>query len=205
MPRKSLRTRWTSSGVALAAIIAIAAIPAACKKSPTAPVLVAASNATVTANNTVTQAVSGVSFQFAGGAGAMSSAVAGQNLAVTFTGTGTTTTTAFTVTSPSGATTGTFSANTTFGSCIFAITSSTFPAGHPLALGQTVTVNPCNLNVSSAGAVANGVGTSRSVALLLGAASSAGSSVTVGVNPGGQLTLNGQTVGSVTLTPISGG
>lgn len=115
-----------------------------------------------------------------------------------FTSTGTTP--AFSIVAEGGTATGT----TTFGSCIFAVTSSTFPAGHRLALGQTVTVNPCNMNVNTAGAVANGVATSRSVALVLGAAASAGSSVTVGVNPGGQLSLNGNIVTTVTLTPVSG-
>jgi hypothetical protein len=60
------------------------------------------------------------------------------------------------------------------------------------------------MNVNTAGAVANGVATSRSVALVLGAASSAGASVTVGVNAGGQLTLNGNIVATVVLTPVSG-
>jgi hypothetical protein len=95
-------------------------------------------------------------------------------------------------------------ATAAFGSCIFAVTSSNFAAGHPLALGQTVTVNPCNVDVNTTGAVANGVATSRSVALLLGAAASAGSSVIISVTAGGALTLNGSNVGTVTLTPVSG-
>src|SRR5260221_12681412 len=92
-----------------------------------------------------------------------------------------------------------------FGSCIFVVTASTFAAGSPLSVGQTVTVNPCNLNVGTAGAVANGGGQTRSVALLLGAASSAGASGTLGGNAGGQLTLNGNSVGSGTPTPTGGG
>ncbi|HEX2544650.1 MAG TPA: hypothetical protein VHL79_07225 [Ramlibacter sp.] len=92
-----------------------------------------------------------------------------------------------------------------FGSCIFVVTASTFPAGHRLAQGNTVTVNPCNINVNTAGAVANGVAITRSAALRLGAAASSGSSVTVNVNPGGNITVNGNAgVGTVTLTPVSG-
>jgi hypothetical protein len=73
-----------------------------------------------------------------------------------------------------------------------------------LAVGKTVTVNPCNINVNSKGLAANGQGVSRSIALVLGAAASAGVPVTVGVNPGGQLTLNGREVGTVTLVPVTG-
>lgn len=91
-----------------------------------------------------------------------------------------------------------------FGSCIFRITASSFPDGHALAEGETITVNPCNLNVNVRGATANGQATSRSVALLLGAAASAGATVTVAVTPGGQLTLNGVAAGTVTLSPITG-
>ncbi|WBY03641.1 hypothetical protein PE066_08940 [Ramlibacter tataouinensis] len=97
----------------------------------------------------------------------------------------------------------TASGTTTFGSCIFTVRASTFPPGHPLALGQTVTVNPCNIRVNTAGAVANGVATSRSVALLLGAAASAGASVTIGVTAGGSLSLNGHIVTTITLTPVT--
>lgn len=74
-----------------------------------------------------------------------------------------------------------------------------------MALGKTVTVNPCDLSVRTSGAVANGQATSRSVALLLGAASSAGATVTVAVSASGQLTLNGNAAGLVQLVPISGG
>lgn len=91
-----------------------------------------------------------------------------------------------------------------FGSCIFRITASTFPAGSRLAAGETITVNPCNVNVNTRGVAADGVATTRSAALLLGAAVSAGASITVNVSPGGQLTLNGQAVGTVTLSPITG-
>ena len=75
---------------------------------------------------------------------------------------------------------------------------------HPLALGQTVTVNPCTVNANTTGAVANGQATSRSVALVLGAAASANSTVTVGVNAGGQIVLNGALVTTIQLTPVSG-
>jgi hypothetical protein len=93
---------------------------------------------------------------------------------------------------------------TTFGSCIFTVSASTFPAGSRLAMGNTIVVNPCNINVQSAGLQATGVSATRSVALLLGAAASSGASINVSVNPGGQLTLNGISVGTVTLVPFTG-
>lgn len=126
---------------------------------------------------------------------------------------GTTATTTVTFTDAS-ATTPTFSiaaegntatGETSFGSCVFKITFSTFDADHRLAKGTTLIVNPCNITVRTAGKVANGVAETRSVALRLGAASSANAPVTVNVNAGGQLTLNGRAAGTITLTPVTGG
>ncbi|MHB8838603.1 MAG: hypothetical protein ACYC7F_06580 [Gemmatimonadaceae bacterium] len=203
MPAYLNRT-GASRSILAAAALALAVVSSACKKDTTAPLQMVAENTTLQVNSTITSALVGTAFSFPGGAGALSSAVAGQNLAMTFGGTSTSPTAAMTITNSSGGTVGTISTNVTFGSCIFAVTASTFPAGHALAQGQTITVNPCNIWVGTSGAVANGVATTRSVALLLGNASSANASVTVGVNAGGQLTLNGNTVGTVTLTPISG-
>lgn len=160
-----------------------------------APVLVAPAQVALAAAPTTVAAVEDVPFTFPAGVPELGTTGA-TTLAFTSTGT----TPAFSITAEGGTATGT----TTFGSCIFAVTASTFPAGHRLALGQTVVVNPCNINVNTAGAAANGVAATRSVALKLGDAVSSGSSVTVQVNPGGQLTLNGNSVGTVTLTPVTG-
>jgi hypothetical protein len=48
------------------------------------------------------------------------------------------------------------------------------------------------------------VGQSRSMALVLGAAASSGTSATVSVTPSGQVTLNGATVGTVALSDGTG-
>lgn len=159
-----------------------------------APVMAVAADAQVPAAAAVTAAVVDVPFTFT------AVPALGTTATTTIAFTSTATTPAFSIASGGMTATGV----TTFGSCIFAVTSSNFPAGHALALGQTVVVNPCNLNVNTTGAVANGVATSRSVALLLGAAASAGSSVIIAVTSGGALTLNGNNVGTVTLTPVSG-
>ena len=185
-----------SSNIKLAfSAVAAAALLAACGGGSSDPVLVANADATVPTNATVAGALAGTSFAFPSGVPAL-----GTTGTTTLAFTGTAASPGFSV--GSGGNTATGSA--AFGSCIFAVTSSNFPAGHSLALGQTVTVNPCNMSVNTTGAVANGVATSRSVALLLGAAASAGSSVIISVTPGGALTLNGSNVGTVTLTPVSG-
>ncbi|MBW7934088.1 MAG: hypothetical protein H3C62_10885 [Gemmatimonadaceae bacterium] len=185
----------------VAAVVAVAVVPSACKKDSTAPQLMVATNTTLAANGTVTNAVANVPFAFPGGGSVISPSLAGKDLTVTFAGTSTapTATLAFAGTGGSGSVT----ANVTFGSCIFAVAATTGSVG-TLKVGDTITVNPCNLSINTAGAVANGVATSRSVALLLGAASSASQTVTVAVNAGGQLTLNGNAVGTVTLVPVSG-
>src|SRR6185369_7810376 len=159
------------------------------------PAQVAAADASLAASPTTTAAVANTPFAFPAGVSSF-----GTTATTTVAFTNTATTPAFSIASGANTATGT----TTFGSCIFAVTSSTFPAGSPLAVGQTVTVQPCTINVSIKGQAANGVASTRSVALLLGAAASAGASVSVAVNPGGQLTLNGQSVGTVTLTPVTG-
>jgi len=158
--------------------------------------LVAANDLVVQANPSVTAAVAQAPFDFPGGV-----PVLGTTADTTVTFTSTDPSPAFSISSGGGTATGT----TTFGSCIFKVTASTFPAGTRLATGATVTVNPCNLTINSRGLSANGVGQSRSIALILGAAASAGRTLTVSVNPGGGLTLNGTSVGTVTLAPVTGG
>jgi hypothetical protein len=158
------------------------------------PVLVAQTDANLAASPTTTTAVANVPFTFPGGVTDF-----GTTAATTVAFTNTSTTPAFSISTATGTATGT----TTFGSCVFTVTGVSGSVGS-LHLGSTVTVHPCNLSVGTEGAAANGVATSRSVALLLGAASSAGAAVTVSVNPGGQLTLNGNAVGTVTLAPVTG-
>jgi hypothetical protein len=177
----------------LAAILCAAL--AGCGGGSSDPLLVASADAVVPTNAAVASSVAGTSFAFPTGVAAL--------------GTTGTTTVAFSGTAASpgfavGSGGNTASGSAAFGSCIFAVTSSTFPAGHPLSVGQTVTVNPCSLNVNTTGALANGQATSRSVALVLGAAASANASVTVGVSSNGSLTLNGNIVTTVVLTPVSG-
>lgn len=178
----------------LAAILSLAL--AGCGGGSDSPTMVAASDTTLAVSPTVTSALVNETFTFNSGVPSL-----GTTATTSLTFTSTATTPEFSITSGGNTASGT----TTFGSCIFAVTRSTFPAGHALALGQTVTVNPCNVNINTRGGVANGVATSRSVALLLGAAASAGATVTVGINPNGGIVLNGNIVTTITLTPLTGG
>lgn len=203
MPTAARRTR-ASRLIIAAAVIAAVVVPVAChKESTTAPQMQVATNTTLPASAAATTAVAGTPFSFAGGAGAISSSLTGQNLTVTFGGTAAAPTASMVFTPAAGGTGGSVIADVTFGSCIFRISAVSGSVG-TLAVGQTITVNPCNFNIGTAGVLANGVAASRSIALLLGAASSSNSTVTVSVNAGGQLTLNGQAVGTVTLVPVSG-
>jgi hypothetical protein len=156
---------------------------------------VAAADTTLPANGTTTAAVTNIPFTFPAGVTEF-----GTTGTTTVAFTDTSTTPAFSIASSGNTATGT----TAFGSCIFRITASTFASTSKLAQGNTVTVEPCNINVNTQGVAANSVAVTRSVALRLGAAVSSGASVTVSVNPGGQLTLNGKSVGSVTLVAVTG-
>lgn len=188
-------------------IVGLGILPTACKRSTDAPVLVAAVDFVAPVNDAITDAVEGITFTFPGAAAAAFSepSLAGQTAALTFNNpdTGPTTTTV-NFTSATGASTGSFTANVTYGSCVFAVAASSFPTGHRLSTGQIVTVNPCNIRLGTQGAPADGVARARAAVFILGAAASTGTTVTVTVNPGGSITVNGRDVGTVTLVPVSG-
>jgi hypothetical protein len=156
---------------------------------------VAAADTTIPANGTTTASVTNIPFTFPAGITEF-----GTTSTTTVAFTDTSTTPAFSIASGGNTATGT----TTFGSCHFLITSSTFASTSKLAKGNTITLNPCNIVANTKGVTANGVGDTRSIALLLGSALSAGQPVTLNVNPGGQVTINGKSVGSVTLQPVTG-
>jgi hypothetical protein len=90
-----------------------------------------------------------------------------------------------------------------FGSCHFKVTSSTFTSG-PLVNGNTVTINNCQLLVLTKGAAADGAQHSDQAELVLNAATSAGVTVTVTLTADGKVLINNTSVGSVTLTPVTG-
>ena len=93
---------------------------------------------------------------------------------------------------------------TTFGSCIFTITASTFPAGSKLAVGQSVRVNPCQLNAATSGGNANGSESSREVKFVLGTLNSNGKNLPIAINADGSVILKGVTIGRVTIAVVTG-
>lgn len=160
-----------------------------------APILVAPAEVTIAAAPATVSAVEDVPFAFPAGVPEL-----GTTGATTLTFTSTGTTPEFTIAADGGTATGT----TQFGSCIFVVATSSFPAGHRLAAGQTVTVNPCQIRLGTQGAPADSVARQRAAVFILGSAASAGSTVTVSINSGGAVTINGQAAGTVTLVPVTG-
>lgn len=162
---------------------------------------------------TTVQAVAAQTFSFPTGGAAISPALANQPITLAFTNTASATPTA-TVIAPNvrgtdGQLGARFSATTTFGSCTFVVTTSTFPPGTGPQVGDTITVNPCQLNVSTGGVQATGQATTVQVLLQLGAIPSAENQSTVSINPTtGVVTVNNVTlpagVGTVTLIPVTG-
>jgi hypothetical protein len=100
---------------------------------------------------------------------------------------------------------GTASGPLDFGSCIFRITSSTYPATSPLAAGNTITIPTCQLTVRTRLLVADGTARDRSANLRLNSAVSADTLVVVTINEGGQVTINGKPAGTLTLQLVTGG
>lgn len=97
----------------------------------------------------------------------------------------------------------TASGTMSFGSCHFKVTNSTFTSG-PLVNGNTVTVSACQLMVFTKGLPADGTDHSQSIELVLDGAASQTVTVTVEVLADGRVVINSVSVGSVTLTPVTG-
>lgn len=150
----------------------------------------------VPVDSTITSAVVQTPFSFPAGVPSF-----GTSAPTTVTFTSTASTPTFTVASAGETATGT----TTFGSCIFTVQASTFPATSPLAAGRTVTVHPCILALNTSGMPADGSADPVAGTLVLGSTTSAPATVTVQVSTSGVLTLNGTTLNTiVTIVPLTG-
>jgi len=163
--------------------------------------IVAATNTTAAINPTsgtaIVTAVSKTSFDFATGVSALGTTSATSvTLAAPTTSGGTPT---FNVASTEGTATG----DLAFGSCIFKIKTSTYPAAHPLAEGKTVTISPCELTVATSGTVADGAPTTKNVSMLLGTVASQPKPLKIVVDPTGTLAVNGTVIKTITVT-VSG-
>ena len=120
--------------------------------------------------------------------------------ATTVSFTSTTATPAFSISSAEGKATGT----TTFGSCIFTVTGSTFPVSSLLGVGKVVTVDPCSLTVKVRGVEAGGQPASLGTVLVLGTLSSGSVTKTVTIDANGNVAVGGVTLGTVTLVESTG-
>lgn len=159
------------------------------------PVAVVPGATTLAASSTTTAAVTAIPFTFPAGVPEL-----GTTAATTITFTNTATTPAFTIASGGN----TASGITTFGSCIFQVITSTFPADHQLAAGKTKVIENCSIKVDTAGVHLDALAEDRTVQLLLGGSESTGERINIDVNPAGQLVVNGQVVGSVTIVLVTG-
>ncbi len=92
----------------------------------------------------------------------------------------------------------------TYGSCIFTVSQSSYPATSRLAFGKSVTVSPCSLTVATIGLKGDGIATSASVTFVLGTATSAPVPVSVSINAAGVVTVGGFTIGTVTVVAATG-
>jgi hypothetical protein len=126
--------------------------------------------------------------------------VLGTTAPTTLTLSGSATAPSFSLTSGADTATGVM----TYGSCIFTIVASTFPAGSPLALGNKTEVNPCTLSVATAGSTANGTATPTNVSFVLGATASNPVPLSVSISPTGVVTVGGVVVGSATVVVTTG-
>jgi len=121
--------------------------------------------------------------------------------ATTVTFTGATATPAFSIRSDGRTATGV----TTFGSCIFTVTASTFASTHPLGEGKVVRIDPCSLVVRTGGVVANGTTTNTGAVLILGTTESEEETVTVSIGFDGRVTVNNTQAGTVDTRETTGG
>jgi len=156
---------------------------------------IASSNLTVPVNANTAAAVVGESFTFPAGVTDF-----GTTTPTTMTFTSATATPAFAIAADGFAASG----PTTFGSCIYTVTSSTFPVGSKLAVGQQVRVNTCNLNVATSGGNANGDSVPREVKFVLGALNSNGKNLPVVIKADGSVVINNITIGSVIISLLTG-
>jgi hypothetical protein len=163
--------------------------------SAPAPVAVVTSDLAVPATAATVPAVVNTAFAFPSGVSSF----------------GTTSTTTLAFTSATGTPTfkvegdgGTATGTTTFGSCHFQVTASTFPAGHKMSVGAIITVDPCEIGAATTGATASGAAVTTDIRIQLGSESSAGVPATMTIQPDGKVTLNSTAFGTTEVKLVTG-
>lgn len=176
---------------------AVAVTLSACSSGSDEPVQVVANDATIAVTPTTTAAIAQVPFTFPAGVPSF-----GTTSTTTVTFTDTSTTPGFTVVSGGHSATGT----TTFGSCDFKITASDFDATlfPELQVGKTIVVQQCSVKVNTKNIDPNAPPETRSLVMLLESAVSNGQPIVVDVLPNGNLTINGKSIGTVTIVFVTG-
>jgi len=181
--------KWAVAATAVAVLVA-------CGGGGSEPPKVASSNTTIAASATTMGAVANADFSFPSGVPAF-----GTTAPTTFkvSGSGT----ALNSSISSGGKTA--SGNLGFGSCVITITTSTFEAGHPLAAGAQITVNPCAISLNTAGLVtSDSASTPVGTTITLGAAVSTPTIFSIRISPSGQVTVGNTPVGFTTIIGGSG-
>lgn len=106
----------------------------------------------------------------------------------------------FTITEAgAGNATGVLTFGATPGTCVFTVTQSTFSASAPLAVGKSVEVDQCQVNVATAGTPANGTTQERNATLRLRNAVSLPLTVSVTVSSTGQVGVNSEPSGNAAI------
>lgn len=199
----SVTPRHSLVRAASATLLAAVALSAGCKDDATSPAKVVTQNAVIPANGTVVAAIANTTFNFPGAAAVIAPALTGQNLALTFAGTSAAPTASMTFTNASGAQTGRINTTVRFGSCIFTVTEVVGNITSP-RVGDVITVNPCSLNLQTAGTTANGQPTPTPARVTLGTAQSQPSTVQAATTSTGTVQVGGQNVGTVPVTNATG-
>ncbi len=124
----------------------------------------------------------------------------GTTASTTLTFKDTTATPAFAITTGTSTATGV----TTFGSCIFTVTSSTYPAGSALVVGAVIKIDPCTLTVATKGLTAGSTTSNGTATFLLGTTTSSSVTLPVTISSTGVVTINNIGLGTVSVS-VTGG
>ena len=157
---------------------------------------VAAADTVIAASPTAVPAVVSIPFAFPGGVPDLGTTV---TTTIAFTSTGTLPN--FTIDAPGQ---GTATGSTEFGSCIFRVTNSSFPATHRLGAGRIITINRCTFILNTKGSPANGTPITRTIVWQLGGGVSVPISITLTIRADGVVVVNSVTIGSTTVNEVTG-
>lgn len=94
---------------------------------------------------------------------------------------------------------------TTFGSCIFNITTSDFADDHPLGKDKVIEIDPCALTVKTGGVAVTGATSNTGAVLVLGSTQSETTVVAVSIAFDGRVTVNNTQAGTVKTGDTTGG